>query len=98
MSMISPSGAIAFATNCLTVPDRLPLRQLVGFVISSSPQERPPQYPVNNASSSNRRRHLRLCCVSDSDRSFLRARQLKPQSEDLFFELARALATLFTQL
>jgi hypothetical protein len=32
-SMISPSGAIAFATN---LPDRVPLCQLVGFVISSS--------------------------------------------------------------
>jgi hypothetical protein len=30
----------------------------------------------------------------ESDRSFLRARRLKPQSEDLFFELARAVATL----
>ena len=44
--MISSSGAIAFATNC----DRVPLRQLVSFVISSFLLQRgPPQYRVNNA-------------------------------------------------
>jgi len=47
-SMISPSSTIAFAQ----LPDRVPLRQLVGFVISSSLQQRaPPQHRANNASS-----------------------------------------------
>jgi hypothetical protein len=38
-SMISPSSTIAFAQ----LPDRVPLRQLVGFVISSSLQQQAPQ-------------------------------------------------------
>ena len=86
------------------LPDRVPLRQLVGFVISSSLQQRAPtsipcqqcleQSEFNGLAGIGKHIKLRLCCASDSDRSFLRARRLKHQSEDLFFELARAVATL----
>ena len=96
--MISPSGALAF----VQLAGGVPLRQLVGFVISSSLQQRAPtstpcqqcleQSEFNGLAGIGKHIKLRLCCVSDSDRSFLRARRQKHQSEDLFFELARALA------
>lgn len=95
-----------FAVRCdcfrHQLPDRVPLRQLVGFVISSSLHQRAAtstpcqqcleQSEFNGLAGIGKHIKLRLCCASDSDRSFLRVRRQKPQSEDLFFELARALA------
>jgi len=94
----------AFRCDCFRhqLPDRVPLRQLVGFVISSSLRQRAAtstpcqqcleQSEFNGLAGIGKHIKLRLCCASDSDRSFLRARRLKHQSEDLFFELAPALA------
>ena len=91
------------------LPDRVPLRQLVGFVISSSLHQRAAtstpcqqcleQSEFNGLAGIGKHIKLRLCCASDSDRSFLRARRQKPQSEELVFRIgARSGITLLRRL